>query len=72
MSKKGLMKDIKMVLKKKKRKRGYGRERYKNIPRDEKQKLAEQRNTKKANICFKHLKWASSYQFFFQKAKNNW
>ena len=41
MFKKGLSKDIKLVLKKKKRKRGCGRERYKNVSRDEKQKLAE-------------------------------
>lgn len=47
MFKKGLMKDIKMVLKKKKRKRGYGSERYNYISRDEKEKLAEYRNTKK-------------------------
>ena len=36
------MKDIKIFLKKKKKKKGkYGRERYKNLLEDEKQKLAE-------------------------------
>ena len=35
------MKDIKVFLKKKKKKRQYGRERYKNLSEDEKNKLVE-------------------------------
>ena len=41
---KKLLKDIKVFLKKKNEKKWqYGRERYKNLPEDEKQKLAEYR-----------------------------
>ena len=44
MSKKNLAKDIKIFLKKKKeKKRQYCRERYKNLSKDEKQKLVEHR-----------------------------
>ena len=41
--KKKLIKDIKVFLKKKKKKREDGRERYKNLVEDEKQKLVEYR-----------------------------
>ena len=37
------MKDIKVFLKKKKKERQYGRERYKNLSEDEKNKLVEYR-----------------------------
>ena len=44
---KKLVKDIKMFLKKKKKKKQqYGRERYKNLSEDEKQKLADYRKKK--------------------------
>ena len=44
---KKLVKDIKMFLKKKKKKKQqYGRERYKNLSEDEKQKLVEYRKKK--------------------------
>ena len=42
-NKERLQKNIKIFLKKKKKKRQYGRERYKNLSEDQKQKVAEYR-----------------------------